>query len=139
MGKLLKTVLTIFIACALVSSPVMAETEQPGYTLDGVTVLSRHNIRSPLSGSGSLIGDITPHEWFKWTSNPSELSLRGAILETLMETTARRKMRSVFIPIRSSAHWLPPATSLQAFFRWPMCRLSTMGSTIPWIRHSVPI
>ena len=44
MGKLLKTVLTIFIACALVSSPVMAETEQPGYTLDGVTVLSRHNI-----------------------------------------------------------------------------------------------
>ena len=48
MGKLLKTVLTIFIACALVSSPVMAETEQPGYTLDGVTVLSRHNIRSPL-------------------------------------------------------------------------------------------
>ena len=84
MGKLLKTVLTIFIACALVSSPVMAETEQPGYTLDGVTVLSRHNIRSPLSGSGSLIGDITPHEWFKWTSNPSELSLRGAILETLM-------------------------------------------------------
>ena len=84
MGKLLKTVLTIFIACALVSSPVMAETEQPGYTLDSVTVLSRHNIRSPLSGSGSLIGDITPHEWFKWTSNPSELSLRGAILETLM-------------------------------------------------------
>ena len=46
--------------------------------------MSRHNIRSPLSGSGSLLGDITPHEWFQWTSNPSELSLRGAVLETLM-------------------------------------------------------
>ena len=54
------------------------------YTLDRVVVLSRHNIRSPLSGSGSLLGDITPHEWFHWTSNPSELSLRGGVLETMM-------------------------------------------------------
>ena len=54
------------------------------YTLDRVVVLSRHNIRSPLSGSGSLLGDITPHKWFDWTSAPSELSLRGAMLETLM-------------------------------------------------------
>ena len=54
------------------------------YTLDRMVVLSRHNIRSPLSGSGSLLGDITPHEWFQWTSNPSELSLRGAMLETRM-------------------------------------------------------
>ena len=53
-------------------------------TLDRVVVLSRHNIRSPLSGSGSLLGDITPHEWFRWTSKPSELSLRGAMLETQM-------------------------------------------------------
>jgi len=53
-------------------------------TLDRVVILSRHNIRSPLSGSGSLLGDITPHEWFKWTSHPSELSLRGAMLETMM-------------------------------------------------------
>ena len=57
---------------------------EPAYTLDKVVVLSRHNIRSPLSGSGSMLGDITPHTWFKWTSNPSELSLRGAILETQM-------------------------------------------------------
>ena len=62
----------------------LAHAEAADYTLDGVVVLSRHNIRSPLSGSGSLLGDITPHEWFAWTSNPSELSLRGAMLETLM-------------------------------------------------------
>ena len=58
--------------------------DDEAYTLDRMVVLSRHNIRSPLSGSGSLLGDITPHEWFEWTSNPSELSLRGAMLETMM-------------------------------------------------------
>ncbi len=58
--------------------------EDTDYTLDRVVLLSRHNIRSPLSGSGSLLGDITPHEWFQWTSKPSELSLRGAMLETRM-------------------------------------------------------
>ena len=57
---------------------------ESAYTLDKVVMLSRHNIRSPLSGSGSMLGDITPHTWFAWTSNPSELSLRGAILETQM-------------------------------------------------------
>ena len=59
-------------------------TADEAYTLDRAVVLSRHNIRSPLSGSGSLLGDITPHEWFRWTSKPSELSQRGAILETQM-------------------------------------------------------
>ena len=47
-------------------------------------VLSRHSIRSPLSGNGSALGNLTPHEWFKWTSGPSELSLRGGQLETMM-------------------------------------------------------
>lgn len=54
------------------------------YVLDRVVVLSRHNIRSPLSGSGSMLSDITPHIWFDWTSEPSELSVRGGALETIM-------------------------------------------------------
>ena len=54
------------------------------YTLDKVVVLSRHNIRSPMSGSGSLLGELTPHSWFSWTSAPSELSVRGGTLETSM-------------------------------------------------------
>ena len=58
--------------------------EEKDYTLKQVVVLSRHNIRSPLSEKGSLISDITPHEWFTWTSKPGELSLRGAMLETTM-------------------------------------------------------
>lgn len=54
------------------------------YTLGQVVVLSRHNIRSPLSGPNSALGRITPHEWYTWSSAPSELSLRGGALETTM-------------------------------------------------------
>ena len=79
------------LGCALAMAlcllaPAFAEEKaaDKAYALDKVVVLSRHNIRSPLSGGGSLLGDITPHEWFQWTSNPSELSLRGAMLETIM-------------------------------------------------------
>lgn len=54
------------------------------YQLSQVVVLSRHNIRSPLSGPESALGRITPHEWFAWSSAPSELSLRGGVLETMM-------------------------------------------------------
>lgn len=55
-----------------------------GYTLEKVVVLSRHNIRSPLSGGDSILGTITPHEWFEWTSAASQLSVRGGALETCM-------------------------------------------------------
>jgi len=54
------------------------------YTLKQVVVLSRYNIRSPLSGRRSTLQRITPHEWYQWSSAPSELSLRGGALETMM-------------------------------------------------------
>lgn len=54
------------------------------YYLTEAVVLSRHNIRSPLSGRGSVLSQITPHEWFAWTSAPAELSRKGGILETQM-------------------------------------------------------
>ena len=65
-----------------------------GYTLEQVVVLSRHNIRSPLSGGDSLLGKITPHEWFEWSSAPSELSLRGGVLETEMGQYFRKWLES---------------------------------------------
>ena len=83
MNKLRAAVAALLMLALLLMPMATAEAATP-YTLDRVVVLSRHNIRSPLSGSGSLLGDITPHTWFEWTSNPSELSLRGAMLETLM-------------------------------------------------------
>ena len=54
------------------------------YKLREAVVLSRHNIRSPLSYNGSAMSRITPHKWFEWTSAGSELSLRGGVLETQM-------------------------------------------------------
>ena len=54
------------------------------YALEEMVILSRHNIRSPLSGKGSVLSRITPHEWFEWTSAPGELSLRGGALEVEM-------------------------------------------------------
>ncbi len=54
------------------------------YQLKQMVILSRHNIRSPLSEKGSVLSDITPHEWFRWTANAGELSLLGAMLETTM-------------------------------------------------------
>ena len=54
------------------------------YTREEMVILSRHNIRSPLSGPGSVLSRITPHEWFDWSSAPGELSLRGGALEMEM-------------------------------------------------------
>lgn len=65
-----------------------------GYTLRQAVVLSRHNIRSPLSGGDSLLGTITPYEWFAWSSGPSELSLRGGVLETEMGEYFRKWLES---------------------------------------------
>ena len=54
------------------------------YTLKEVVILSRHNIRSPLSDNGSPLGKLTPHRWTNWSAASSELTLRGGVLETMM-------------------------------------------------------
>ena len=73
----------------VVSFPAFAQIHRSDvfhecYTLKQVVVLSRHNIRSPLSGRHSTLQRITPHEWYHWSSAPSELSLRGGASETMM-------------------------------------------------------
>lgn len=79
-------ILTIY---ALLPISVSAQNGHPAdfherYTLKEVVVLSRHNIRSPISGKRSTLMRITPHKWFMWSSAPGELSLRGGVLETMM-------------------------------------------------------
>lgn len=54
------------------------------YSLEEAVILSRHNLRSPLTGKKAVTSRITPHEWFKWTSPRGELSKKGAVLETIM-------------------------------------------------------
>ena len=87
MSKVSKTIL--FFLLLGVSLTAFAQVNRPDdfkehYTLKQVVVLSRHNIRSPLSGRRSTLQRITPHEWYRWSSAPSELSLRGGALETMM-------------------------------------------------------
>ena len=87
MFKAYKTILFFLLLGASLST--FAQINRPDgfrerYTLKQVVVLSRHNIRSPLSGRHSTMQRITPHEWHHWSSAPSELSLRGGALETMM-------------------------------------------------------
>jgi hypothetical protein len=73
---------------------VRTTLSRDGCTLEQVVVLSRHNIRAPLSGPGSALDTITPHEWFKWSADTSQLSVRGGTLETEMGQYFRKWLES---------------------------------------------
>lgn len=63
---------------------VASSVNDEDYTLKEMVILSRHNVRAPLSTKGSDLYRLTPHEWIEWSSDASELSLLGGNLETLM-------------------------------------------------------
>ena len=73
---------------------LMPALSREGYELEQVVVLSRHNIRAPLSGAGSALDTITPHEWFDWSAEASQLSVRGGTLETEMGQYFRKWLES---------------------------------------------
>ncbi len=81
-------------AAASTDENVRDSLSREGCTLEQVLVLSRHNIRAPLSGAGSALDTITPHEWFKWSSEASQLSVRGGNLETEMGQYFRKWLES---------------------------------------------
>ncbi|MCR5578816.1 MAG: histidine-type phosphatase [Prevotella sp.] len=80
----------ILVSVAMMTAmSLQAQTERSDdfrakYELKEVVVMSRHNIRSPLTSGGAAYMRVTPYEWFKWTSPSSQLSLRGGVLETEM-------------------------------------------------------
>ena len=81
--------LLALLAILFGSTTVQAQTKRSDdfrakYELKEVVVMSRHNIRSPLTSGGAAYTRVTPHDWFKWTSPSSQLSLRGGVLETEM-------------------------------------------------------
>ena len=91
----LKKLFVSLLISLLICSHALAERPasfQDDYRLKEMVVLSRHNIRSPLSGNGSVLQDLTSHTWFRWTSAPSELSLRGGQLETIMGQYFRQRL-----------------------------------------------
>ena len=85
-GQIKISMLAALLLCCLW---VQAQTKRSDdfrakYQLKEVVVMSRHNIRSPLSSGGAAYMRVTPHKWFSWTSPGSQLSLRGGVLETEM-------------------------------------------------------
>jgi hypothetical protein len=77
------------LVLVLVSVFCFAEgAEQTGananYTLEQVVIVSRHNLRAPLSSNGSVPSELTPHSWIDWTAKSSELTLKGGVEETGM-------------------------------------------------------
>lgn len=85
----MKQSILIVAVLTLCSASVQAQMKRSDdfrarYELKEVVVMSRHNIRSPLSSGGAAYQRVTPHTWFQWTSPSSQLSLRGGVLETEM-------------------------------------------------------
>ena len=84
-----KNLLWMGIAILLPCESALSQTKRSDdfrakYQLKEVVVMSRHNIRSPLSSGGADYQRVTPYTWFAWTSPSSQLSLRGGVLETEM-------------------------------------------------------
>lgn len=87
--KKLKSFFLLLMLALISPSLALAQLQRSAdfkgkYKLKEVVILSRHNIRSPLSTNGSALSKMTPHEWTKWTAASSELTLRGGVLETEM-------------------------------------------------------
>lgn len=59
---------------------------QDKYELEQLVVLSRHNIRTPLVGKGSVLSRVTnpDYQWFLWEDPASHLTAKGTRLEEKM-------------------------------------------------------
>ena len=84
LSKLWMLAAILLCGTALQAQTMRSDDFRTKYTLKEVVVMSRHNIRSPLSSGGAAYQRVTPHQWFKWSSPSSQLSLRGGVLETEM-------------------------------------------------------
>ena len=73
--------LLLAVSPSLLAQKQRSQAFKDRYTLSEAVILSRHNIRAPLSTKGSLLEKVTTHPWFEWTSGASELTSRGGALE----------------------------------------------------------
>lgn len=80
----LATCLALAVSLSSMAQLLRSDAFNAQYQLKEVVVLSRHNIRAPLSTNGSKLGKLTSHQWIDWSAAASELTLRGGVLETQM-------------------------------------------------------
>jgi len=91
MKKYLMTIAVVMMATMSLHAQIKrSDAFRTKYELKEVVVMSRHNIRSPLTSGGAAYMRVTPYEWFKWTSPSSQLSQRGGVLETEMGQFLRK-------------------------------------------------
>lgn len=83
-----------------------------GYTLSRVVLLSRHNIRSPLSGAGSTLGKMTTQPWIDWSAPTGELTLRGGLQEAAMGQYFRKYLVEQGL---ISENWLPSENEVRFY------------------------
>ena len=76
----------VSISCLAEADPAQSDQSAADnkYTLEQVVIVSRHNLRAPLSSNGSVPSDLTPYTWTNWTAKSSELTLKGGVEETAM-------------------------------------------------------
>lgn len=71
----------------LASGLVRAEETVPAqqsYKLKQVVMMSRHNLRAPLSTTGSVLEQSSSRSWPRWDVSGGELTTKGGILEVYM-------------------------------------------------------
>lgn len=92
------------------------------YTLQQVVVLSRHNIRAPLSTTGSALDIATPYQWIKWSAAASELTQRGGASETIMGQYVRQWLETEgLIP----SNWQPEEGQVRFYANNKMRTIAT--------------
>ena len=91
---LMLVALTILCPSLTFAQLQRSEAFKAKYKLKELVILSRHNIRSPISANGSTLGKMTPHQWTNWSAAGSELTLRGGVLERSEERRVGKEGRT---------------------------------------------
>ena len=85
-------------ALVFIAASVSCQKEYPsgddGYCLEDEVVFSRHNIRSPLSTSGSELSLVTPYKWVDWGVEAAHLTERGGRIEQKMGEWFRADLKA---------------------------------------------
>ena len=79
---------------------------QDKYELEQLLVFSRHNIRTPLVGKGSVLSRVTDpqNQWFPWQDPAGHLTAKGQRLEAIMGSFFREWLSKKDFLDKYSAH-----------------------------------